>query len=140
MQAADNIILAGLDDSFGPVVARNAELRGSNPGRWDVRLRVCAYTVLQTGQRPGLRSAVCGTMHYKEPLKSFDMSRVLSRLLASLYRDIAIVVQKAKQSNIHTADIIHYSFINWHRAYIRLATARDRYNVGLVALLLVQET
>ena len=81
MQAADNIILAGLDGSFGPVVARNAEvghwvqMRGSNPGRWDVRHRVCAYTELQTVQRPGMRSAVCGTVHYKEPLKSFDMSR-----------------------------------------------------------------
>ena len=31
MQTADNI-LAGPDGSFGPVVARNAEVPGSNPG------------------------------------------------------------------------------------------------------------
>ena len=76
MQAADNIILAGLDGSFGPVVARNAEVLGSNSGRWDARHRVCAYTVLQTVQRPGVCSAVCCAVHYKEPLKSFDISRV----------------------------------------------------------------
>ena len=46
MQAAENIILAGLDGSFDPVVARNADVLGSNPGRWDARHRVCAYTVL----------------------------------------------------------------------------------------------
>ena len=33
MQAADNMILASPDGSFGPVVARNAEVLGSNPGR-----------------------------------------------------------------------------------------------------------
>ena len=33
MQAAGNIILAGPDGSFGPVVARNAEVLGLNPGR-----------------------------------------------------------------------------------------------------------
>ena len=45
--------------------SRNAEVLGSNPGRWDVRHRVCAYTVLQTVRRPGVCSAVYGTMHYK---------------------------------------------------------------------------
>ena len=46
------------------------------PVEWDVRHRVCAYTVFQTVQRAGVCSAVCGTVHYKEPLKSFDKSRV----------------------------------------------------------------
>ena len=77
------------------------------PVGWDVRHRVCAYTVLQTVQRPGVFSAVCGTVHYKKPLKSFDMNRVWYRLWAYFCRDIAIIVQKATQSNIHTADIIH---------------------------------
>ena len=31
------------------------------------RLRGCAYTVLQTVQRPGVHSVVYGTMHYKSP-------------------------------------------------------------------------
>ena len=31
MQAADKIILACPEDSFGPVVARSAEVLGSNP-------------------------------------------------------------------------------------------------------------
>ena len=38
----------------------------SNPGRAG-----CAYTVLQTVQKPGVYSAAYGTVHYKEPLKSF---------------------------------------------------------------------
>ena len=40
MQAADNIILAGPDGSFGPVVAQNAEVLGSNPGR----VSLCIYS------------------------------------------------------------------------------------------------
>ena len=63
MQAADNIIFAGLN----PWLIRSSRgsklVLGSNPGRWDVRHRVCAYTVLQADQRPGVCSAVCGTVH-----------------------------------------------------------------------------
>ena len=33
----------------------------------------CAYTVPQTVQRPGEYSAAYGTVHYKEPLKSFEI-------------------------------------------------------------------
>ena len=33
----------------------------------------CAYTVLQTVQSPGVYSAAYGTVHYKEPLKSFEI-------------------------------------------------------------------
>ena len=32
-----------------------------------------AYTVLQTVQRPGVNSAAYGTVHYEEPLKSFEI-------------------------------------------------------------------
>ena len=33
----------------------------------------CAYIVLQTVQRHGVYSAAYGTVHYKEPLKSFEI-------------------------------------------------------------------
>ena len=33
----------------------------------------CAYTVPQTVHRPGACSAAYGTVHYKEPLKSFEI-------------------------------------------------------------------
>ena len=39
----------------------------------DICHRGCAYTVLQTVQRPGVYSAAYGTVHYKEPLKSFEI-------------------------------------------------------------------
>ena len=49
--------MAGLDDSF----------------RLDkFVIGVCAFTVLQTVQRPGVCSAVYGAVHYKEP---FDKSK-----------------------------------------------------------------
>ena len=35
--------------------------------------RGCAYTVLQTVQRYGGYSAAYGIVHYKEPLKSFEI-------------------------------------------------------------------
>ena len=76
MQAADNIILAGPDGSFAPVVARKQRYWVRILVRWDVRHRSVAYTVLQTVQRSKVCSAVCGTVNYKEPLKSFDMSRL----------------------------------------------------------------
>ena len=39
----------------------------------DICHRGCAYTVLQTVQRPGMYSAAYGTVHYKKPLKSFEI-------------------------------------------------------------------
>ena len=39
----------------------------------DICLRGCAYTVIQTVQRPGVYSAAYGTVHYKEPLKSYEI-------------------------------------------------------------------
>ena len=64
--------------------------------------RSCAYTVLQTVQRPGMCSAVYGSVHYKEPLKTFDKSGACSRLRVSFCRDIAaMIVQKRKWHNIH---------------------------------------
>ena len=41
----------------------------------DLFHRVCAYTVLQTVQRPVVCSAAYGTVQYKEHLKSFEKSR-----------------------------------------------------------------
>ena len=39
----------------------------------DICHRGCAYAVLQTVQRPGVYSAAYRTVHYKEPLKSFEL-------------------------------------------------------------------
>ena len=39
----------------------------------DICHRGCAYTVLQTVQRHVMYSAAYGTVHYKEPLKSFEI-------------------------------------------------------------------
>ena len=39
----------------------------------DICRRGCAYTVLQTVKRPGVYSAACGTVHYKESLKLFEI-------------------------------------------------------------------
>ena len=65
-------IKAGPDGSFVSTGACNLEVPGSNPGS-DICHRGCAYTVLQTVQRPGVCSAAYGTVHYKEPLKSFEI-------------------------------------------------------------------
>ena len=35
--------------------------------------RGCTYTVLQTVQRHGVYGAAYGTVHYKEPLNSFEI-------------------------------------------------------------------
>ena len=60
----------GPDGSFNPVLARNSEVLGSNPDR------ACACTVhVQAVQIHGVYSAAYGSVHYKEPLKSFDRSR-----------------------------------------------------------------
>ena len=39
----------------------------------DICHRGCAYTALQTVQRDGVYGAAYGTVHYKEPLKSFKI-------------------------------------------------------------------
>ena len=39
----------------------------------DICRRGCAYRVLQTVKRPRVYSAAYGTVHYKEPLKSFEI-------------------------------------------------------------------
>ena len=39
----------------------------------DISHRGCAYTVLQAVQKPGVYSAAYGTVHYKEPLKTFKI-------------------------------------------------------------------
>ena len=43
------------------------------PVRTDICHRGCAYTVLQTVKRHGVYSAAYGTVHYKEPVKSFEI-------------------------------------------------------------------
>ena len=71
MQAAGNIILAGPDGSFGPVVAQNSEVLVSSPAGSDVCYRGCAYSARNCSKA---WSAQCCLwyVHYEEPLKSFD--------------------------------------------------------------------
>ena len=64
-----------------------SKLRGTElESRSDVSYRDCGYTVLKTTQINEVCSAVYGTVHYKEALKSFVKSRV------SFCRDIAMIV------------------------------------------------
>ena len=65
--------MAGPDGSFVSSGACNLEVPGSNPGRPDIWHCGCAYTVLRTVQRHGVYSAAYGTVHYKEPLQSFEL-------------------------------------------------------------------
>ena len=66
-----------------------------NPNGWIFVIGVSAYTVLHIVQRPGVNSAVYGTVQHKEHL-SFDNIRKVSRLISySFCRDIAMIVQKA---------------------------------------------
>ena len=59
----------------------------------DICHRGCAYTVLQTVQRHGVYSAAYGTVHYKEPSKSFEIivghSPALGFLLSRYCHDCA---------------------------------------------------
>ena len=55
------VAVAGPDGSFKSTGACNLDVPGSNPGRGCG----CAYTVLQTVQRPGVYGAAYGTLHYK---------------------------------------------------------------------------
>ena len=43
------------------------------PVRTDICQRGCTYRVLQTVQRHGVYSAAYDTVHYKEPLKPFEI-------------------------------------------------------------------
>ena len=77
MQAAGNIILAGPDDSFGPVVARNSEVLVSNPGHTGcVSSKLCIYSAPNSSKVWSAQCCLWYTVHYKEPLKSFDKRRV----------------------------------------------------------------
>ena len=49
------------DDLFGPVLARNSEVRASTSS-----YNGCAYVYCSKLQRPGVCSAVYGTVYYKE--------------------------------------------------------------------------
>ena len=43
------------------------------PVSLDIWHRGCTFTVLQTVQKPGVYIAAYATVHYKEPLKSFEI-------------------------------------------------------------------
>ena len=68
----------------------------------DICHRGCAYTVLQTVQRNGVYSAAYGTVHYKEPLKSFEIKVGHNPGFGLL--SVAILPwlwRKRRKSNIH---------------------------------------
>ena len=60
-----------------------AHLYQLGPLTWEYQVRIpvgtdichrgCAYTVLKTDQMHGVYSAAYGAVHYKEPLKSFEI-------------------------------------------------------------------
>ena len=56
MQAADNIISAGPDGSYGPVEYQNSEVLGLNPGRVGyVSSKLCMYSALNRSKAWGLQ-------------------------------------------------------------------------------------
>ena len=59
----------------------------------DICHRGCAYAVLQTVQRHGVYSAAYATVHYKEPLKSFQITVENSPGFG--FHNITMIVQKA---------------------------------------------
>ena len=64
---------AGPDGSFVSTGACNLVYQVQIPVGTDICHRGCAFTVLQTVQRPAVYSAADGTVHYKEPWKSFEI-------------------------------------------------------------------
>ena len=54
----------------------------------------------------GMCSAVYGTVHYKEPLKSPDKSKAYSRFRVSFCLDITAIAQKESQINNQSLHII----------------------------------
>ena len=65
----------------------------------DICHRGCAYTVFQTVQRHGVYSAAYDTVHYKEPLKSFEIVPASGFLLSRYCHDCA------------ESDVKQYSYI-----------------------------
>ena len=69
------VLLAGPEGLFVSTGACNLEVPGSKPGRAGyLSSWLCIYIyMLQTVQIHGVYSAAYGTVHYKEPLKSFEI-------------------------------------------------------------------
>ena len=86
---------------FGPFVTK---YWARIPAGLDISHRGCAYAVLQTFQRPGVCSAVYGTVHYIELLKSYNTSigHIVTDLgLPSMALLFVMIMQKATSSNIY---------------------------------------
>ena len=68
------VVFAGYTGSFVSTGACNLEVPGSNPGRAGYLLSwLCIYSDPICSPGYGVYSAVYGTVHYKEPLKSFEI-------------------------------------------------------------------
>ena len=88
-----SIAPAGPDGSFVFTGACNMKVPGLDPGRG------CANTVLQTVQRCGVYSVSYITLHYDEPLKSFEIRVGNSPgFRASFCRDIASMCRKQRKA------------------------------------------
>ena len=78
----------------------------------DVCHRGCAYTVLKTVQRPEVCSAVCGTVHCKEPLGSFDEMRSWTRFGLPSVSKLPRLCRKRRWV-IFTHSLTHYKSANY---------------------------
>ena len=70
----------------------------------DICYRGCANAVFHTVRRPGVYSAVYATVHYTEPLKSFEIRVELSPGLG--LPSVTILPQYAEND-----DILQYTYI-----------------------------
>ena len=68
----------------------------------DICHRGCAYTVLQTIQRPAVYSAAVGNVHYKEPLKSFEIRVGHSPGFGLIYQLMFTYHKKLLHANVYT--------------------------------------
>ena len=90
------------------------------------------HIVIQDVQRSVMCGVTLGTVHYKEPLKSFDKSRTRSPLPAVAIlpcRDIAMIVQKlyshpgvkcSRVGNLRCTKTAHTKFSNCTGPYMYL--------------------
>ena len=97
------------------------EVPGSSPGRADICHRVCAYTALQAVPRHGVYSAVYDTVHYKEPLKSFEIR--VGHSPGFGLRSVAILPQCA-ESNVKQYTYIYRRGYTWVKKRIQRTAKR----------------
>ena len=101
--------------------------------RYQVRIPVgpdiyhlgCSYTVLQTVQRHGVYSAVYGSVHYKEPLKSFKIR--VGHSTGFILSRYCLNVQNATSSNIYIHTYIYLIVHSFMHSFIHSSTSSQLY-------------